>query len=275
MILSANRLTVGRDSSNDLVIADQSVSRQHAELRLTDQGAVLLDLDSTNGISVNGARTDAQLLANGDHIQIGTFLFRYLATADELEPLYLATVYVMMTRDGLTRVFNRRYLSETLHREVARCKRHSRPISVVMINVDQMAAINERYATLIGDQVLRQVARRLENVLREDDLLARMEGDSFALMMVEATLEEAAEIAERCRVAVGAEPIVTSVGPIGVTISLGIATRTSSGPDLAHGERSHPRGFPNGGQSGGGELLAEAIERLLEAKRAGRNRTVC
>ena len=295
IILSTSRLTIGRDNNNDLVISDQSVSRQHAELRLTDQGAVLLDLDSTNGVSVNGSRTDAQLLVNGDHLQIGTFLFRYLATADELEPLYLATVYTMMTRDGLTRVFNRRYFSETLRREMSRCQRYVRPISLVMINLDQLAAVNQRYGAMIGDQVLKQLARRLENILRDDDVLARISEDNFALLMVEAGLEDAAEIAERCRLAVGSEPVVTSVGPIKVTISLGIAVRPSRGnaqsaPSQsqqareAHEVRSRSSGCaeetsgqapPRERWGAGDELLREANERLREAKRAGRNRTVC
>ncbi len=276
IILTTSRLTIGRDVTSDLVVADQSVSRQHAEIRLTDQGAVLLDLESTNGVSVNGVRTDAQVLVNGDHVQVGTFLFRYLATADDLEPLYLSTVYSMMTRDGLTRVFNRRYLTETLRREVARCKRYSRPISVVTINIDQFAAINERFGTLIGDRVLRLVATRLENVLREEDVLARIGGDTFALAMVEAGLEEAAEIAERCRVAVASEPIVTPVGPIRVTISLGIAARPARGLEPgAPGSETSPPQKRRESWGSDEELIAEALDRLREAKRAGRNRTVC
>jgi diguanylate cyclase (GGDEF)-like protein len=209
-------------------------------------------------------------------VQIGTFLFRYLATADDLEPLYQSTVYSMMTRDGLTRVFNRRYLTETLRREVARCKRYARPISMVMINIDQFTAINERFGKLIGDQVLRLVAKRLESVLRQEDMLARIGGDTFALAMVEADLEDAAEISERCRVAVGCEPIVTPVGPIRVTISLGIAARPATGLESS-AQASESSRSPKRHEAWGSdeELMAEALDRLQEAKRAGRNRTVC
>jgi diguanylate cyclase (GGDEF)-like protein len=136
-----------------------------------------------------------------------------------------------------------------------------------MINVDEFATISDRYGNMNGDQVLRQVALRLENILREDDVLARTGGDTFTLAMVEATVEDAVEIAERCRLAVASEPVVTSVGAIRVTISLGIA---ASPP--GHG---HPPQSPRDGWGTGEELLGEAMERLHEAKRVGRNRTVC
>ena len=87
---------------------------------------------------------------------------------------------------------------------------------------------------------------------------------------------EAAEIAERCRVAVASEPIVTPVGPIRVTISLGIAARPARGlePGAPGSETSPPKKRCESWGSDE-ELIAEALDRLREAKRAGRNRTVC
>jgi diguanylate cyclase (GGDEF)-like protein len=266
--LTANRLTIGRDSNCNLVISDPSVSRQHAELRLTDQGAVLLDLNSTNGVSVNGNRGDTHVLADGDHLQVGTHLFRYLSTTDDLDSRYQATIYTILTRDSLTGVFNRRYLDETLRRDVARCRRHSRPISLVMIDVDGFVEINERLGMLLGDQVLRHVTKRLENILRAEDLLARTGGNRFALVLADSPLEEAVEISERCRQSVACEPMATSIGPVRVTIRLGIASRV---PDKAEGKGAHSTRT----SASATELIAEATERLEEAKRAGGNRTVC
>jgi diguanylate cyclase (GGDEF)-like protein len=267
VLLTTPRFTLGRDVQNDWVISDQSVSRQHAELRLTDEGTVLLDLDSTNGVAVNGTRTVAQLLANGDRIQIGSYLFRFLSTADDLEPLYESTFYSMVTRDALTRVYHHRYLKECLDRELARCRRNARALSLATIEIDDFASIVHHYRGPIADQVLCQVARRIENLVREEDILARTDAKRFCLAMIEADLEAAVEIAERIRIAVSSESIPTSVGPIRVTISLGIAgtpadrnSTPSTRPELWGGAR---------------ELLRDAEERLLEAKRVGHNRSVC
>lgn len=260
--IDSNRFVLGRDAGNDLVLNDPSVSRQHAELRLTDEGTVLLDLDSTNGISVNGSRAVTQLLANGDRIQIGSHLFCFLTSRDDRDSLWESTVYSMVTRDGLTHVYHRRYLEETLRRELARCRRHGRPLALILLAVDHFAAITERHGSPISNQVLCQVARRIENLIREDDLLARSGETRFALTLVEVAWEDAIEIAERCRIAVGSEPLVTSIGPIRATISLGIAGRPcTDGQTEAWGDYR--------------ELLREAEERLLEAGRAGSNRIVC
>ena len=232
--LSAARLSIGQDHACDLVIEHPSVSRQHAEIRISQKGAMLLDLGSVNGLSVNGVRTKGQWLANGDHFQIGNFLFCYLASQKNLEPLYRKTIYSKMTRDGLTGLFNHQYLMETLSREWIRCRRHARPISILIANVDRFSSINERFGRMIGDQVLRQVAKRLQNIIRRDDVLSRTRGDTFAITMVEAGRKEAIEIAERFRLAVAFEPIVTSVGPIRTTISLGVASQApqpSGNPD--------------------------------------------
>ena len=254
--LQGERTTMGRSSGCDLPIADDSVSRLHAEIRITRQSCVIVDLESTNGISVNGSPVRSHSLASGDCVQIGNHVFRFLAD-DDLESQYHATVYSMMTRDGLTGAYNKRYLEETLDREVARCKRHERPIAVIMIDVDHFKTINDNFGHMIGDQVLREVSRRLQSISRQDDVLARFGGEEFTVVMVEANVDNAVEIAERCRVAIEAEPIQATVGPISVTISLGVAAPQPS--DL--------------GSSA--ELINEADERMYEAKRGGRNRTVC
>lgn len=254
--LSNDRMTIGRSSHCDIRVCDDSVSRQHAEIRVIDQDCLILDLESTNGITVNGSRVQTHPLKSGDTIQIGGYVFRFLAD-DDLESQYHETVYSMMTRDGLTDTYNRRYLTEMLEREVVRCKRHARPLALTLIDVDYFKSVNDTYGHSVGDQVLRKLSARLQTNLRQDDLLARFGGEEFAIVQVEADMEHAATIAERCRVAIESEPFETTVGPVQVTISLGIAA-----PDhTALGSCE--------------ELLTAADERLYEAKNGGRNRTVC
>lgn len=254
--LNRDRFVLGRSGECDLHIDDDAVSRNHAEIRFTEQGAVLMDLDSTNGVLVNGQPAVTQALHSGDCMQLGSHVFRFLAD-DDLESQYHATVYSMMTRDGLTGTYNKRYLEETLEREIARCRRHGRPIAVMMIDVDHFKSINDRFGHTIGDFVLREIAERLQGVLRKDDVLARFGGEEFAVVMVEANVENAAGVAERCRLEIANRLITSPAGDIAVTISLGLVAPEPN--DLGSST----------------ELLTEADERLYEAKRGGRNRTVC
>ncbi len=248
-------MTLGRSSECTVQIRDDSVSRKHAEIVCNGDAAQIFDLGSTNGVMVNGNAVAEATLCSGDRIQLGTLVFRFLAD-DDIEAQYHETVYAMMTRDGLTGVYNKRYLTETLQREVARCKRHQRPIAVIIADVDHFKSINDAYGHIAGDQVLRELASRMQKVLREDDVLARFGGEEFAIVTVESDLEEAVDVAERCRCAVQASAINTTVGAVEVTISLGL-----SAPSTAH------LGSPEA-------LIREADERLYEAKASGRNRVV-
>ena len=146
---------------------------------------------------------------------------------------------------------------ESLEREVARCRRHGRPIAVVMMDVDHFKSVNDRLGHTVGDLVLQELVERLQRVLRQDDVLARFGGEEFALILVEANAENAAFVAERCREAIADTPFDTPSGDIQITISLGVAAPEAK--DLGTAT----------------ELLHEADQRLYEAKRAGRNRTVC
>ena len=106
--LRSDRFVLGRSGDCDLAIGDDAVSRQHAEIRQTEDGTVLVDLDSTNGVLVNGEAVVSQSLHSGDCVQLGSHVFRFLAD-DDLESQYHATVYSMMTRDGLTGAYNDDY----------------------------------------------------------------------------------------------------------------------------------------------------------------------
>ncbi len=254
--LGHETVTLGRSSSCQIQIADDSVSRQHAEIRFRGDRCEIIDLGSTNGVSVNGVLGQRTTLCSGDRIQLGTRVYRFLAD-DDIESQYHETVYSMMTRDGLTGVYNKRYLTETLVREVPRCKRHSRPIALIMIDVDNFKSVNDKFGYLVGDQLLRELAQRMQNVLREDDVLARLGGEKFAILIVESDLEQSVEIADRCREAVRSTAVDTTVGPIDATISVGVAAPVSD-----------HLGSPD-------ELIADAIERLCEAKSSGSGRVVC
>lgn len=253
--LSTQEVTLGRSELCGVVLDDDSVSRQHASISCGPNGYEISDLGSTNGVLVNDQLVENQLLRTGDRIQLGQRIFRFLADND-VEAQYHETVYSMMTRDGLTSAFNKRYLLECLDREVARANRHERPLAIILLDIDHFKSINDEYGHLVGDEVLRELALRLGNELREDQVFARFGGEEFAILDGEGDPKSAVQLAERCRTAIANEPFETTDGPLEVTISLGVSI-----PEPSHASTRE-------------QLLALADERLYEAKRSGRNRVV-
>jgi diguanylate cyclase (GGDEF)-like protein len=151
--------------------------------------------------------------------------------------------------DALTGFFNQRYFHETLRREALRAQRYDRRLALLIIDLDDFKAINDRIGHLAGDAVLAQVAERLRNEIRSVDVGCRVGGDEFGMIMPESTSEDAALLFERMHDAVAAMPVP---GGRGVRISAGIA-------ELRHGETA-------------AGLFERADSALYRAKEQGKDR---
>ena len=242
---------VGRDPNCDLTISERAVSRQHAKFDRTPTGITVTDLGSTNGTWVNGANISTQELRSGDRIRIGGRIFKYIAT-DQLEAHYHEAVYSMMTKDSLTQAWNKRYLLETLKRELKRRERTGRDLSLMVLDLDYFKKVNDTYGHLVGDELLRQTSDRLRKALREEDILARFGGEEFCIVLTETSGEEAKICARRCLEVISEIPFSTAAGEIESTISIGIAVaKTTMTCD---------------------ELIKKADDNLYKAKQQGRNR---
>lgn len=161
------------------------------------------------------------------------------------------------THDALTGLFNRRYLEETLGRELLSAERHGHPISLIMGDLDHFKAVNDRYGHLAGDEVLRFFGALLKQHARGSDIYCRYGGEEFLLVLPLMAQDSAVERAEQLRGALAAAPIPYGASLIAVTASFGVAT------------------FPGDGHTGD-ELIAAADNALYAAKEAGRNRVhVC
>lgn len=125
--------------------------------------------------------------------------------------------------DPLTALANRRYLIEQLEREFARAKRYRRPLALLYIDLDGFKAINDRFGHLFGDEILRSLSMAIRAVLRSTDLLARIGGDEFAVLLPETTIKDAVGVANKLRKALGAygASLGTSVPPL--TFCAGVA----------------------------------------------------
>jgi two-component system, cell cycle response regulator len=155
--------------------------------------------------------------------------------------------------DPLTGAFNCRYLEAQVPRLIARCRAAHKPIAVLMIDVDHFKRINDEHGHAAGNHVLKEIVNRITSALRPSDLVARMGGEEFAVVMPETDLHAGHRIAERLCSRIAA----TLVADVAVTVSIGTAVIQ---PDT---EEEEPDA-----------ALRRADAALYEAKRAGRNRAM-
>ncbi|MDC6167982.1 sensor domain-containing diguanylate cyclase [Paucibacter sp. XJ19-41] len=156
-------------------------------------------------------------------------------------------------RDKLTGLRNRRFLDESLPRELARARREGGSLALMLIDVDHFKRFNDQHGHEAGDQVLAAVGRCLSAQTRQEDLACRYGGEEFVVVLPRADLASAAARAEALRAAIAALPLLVGAQQLQVTASFGLAAYPGHGPDAA-------------------QLLAAADAALYEAKRAGRNR---
>lgn len=156
-------------------------------------------------------------------------------------------------RDGLTGLYNRKFLEEQITQEVQRAKRYDWPLAFAMIDADHFKNINDTYGHPEGDVVLRTLSSRMQGMLRSSDTLCRYGGEEFALIIPNISQEHARPLLERLRKAIEELEVETNDGKrIKVTVSIGVAQFD--------------------GSISSGELVRRADEALYAAKQAGRNR---
>jgi diguanylate cyclase (GGDEF)-like protein len=254
-LLDKIQIVLGRGDDCDITVLDQSVSRRHTIFDLDVDGYIVTDLDSTNGTFVNDKPANRTPLIDGDYLRVGNCLFRFLAGGN-VEADYHQELYRLAIVDALTGLYNRRYLIDYLERELARSARYHRPLALLMLDIDHFKTINDQLGHLAGDLTLRGLADCMRSEVRSDELLARYGGEEFAAVLAETDQAEAAEVAERIRLAVQNRPFDFEDQRYSVTVSLGVASVRADEVLPAH------------------ELIRHADERLYLAKRQGRNRVV-
>ena len=253
--LEKGEFVMGRAPDTQLQVEDDGISRKHCKISQAANGHFqLVDLGSTNGTFLNGIKVNVATLQDGDKIQIGANSVVKFSIQDQLEEQYQRSIYESATRDGLTRIFNKKYFLDTLRKEFAYCLRHRVPLSLVMFDIDHFKKINDTYGHPAGDYVLQRVAAKVAETVRQEDLFARYGGEEFALMLRESPSDKAVRAAERCRRAIDGAEFVFNGTPIRVTVSLGVATVLDS-------DFSQPE-----------DLIAAADKYLYRAKKGGRNR---
>ena len=257
-VLEKDETSIGRGDTCEIVLELDNVSRRHCSLLLKPDGVFLRDNGSTNGTYLNNVEVRGETpLRSGDLIKVGGGIFKFLFGGElgSIEAQYHEEIYRLTIIDGLTQVYNKRYLLEFLDREMARCARHARALSLVLFDIDHFKKINDTYGHLAGDYVLREMAAALKSRIRKEECFARYGGEEFALVLPETGHENTVFLADKLRKIVEQHQFVFEGKHIPVTFSAGVA-------DL---EGSHDSALA---------FIKATDARLYEAKRRGRNQVV-
>lgn len=252
-VLSDAVIEIGRGSTSGLVLDADSVSRRHAKIEPMGAGHLLTDLGSTNGTYVNGLRVKEHALIDGDRVQIGKALLKYLAGGN-IEGAYHEEVQRLMLFDALTGVHNKRHFDESLR--VALSTAQGSPVSLIVLDIDHFKKVNDTHGHMAGDAVLCATANVVKETVPADCLFARVGGEEFAVLCPNTSLATAKVCAERIRIAVAGHLPTFEGKSLPVTVSLGLA-------EFKPGSEEEPEA-----------LYGRADEKLYQAKDSGRNR-VC
>ena len=156
------------------------------------------------------------------------------------------------THDHLTGLWNRRMILDVLDRELNRASHEGQSIAVALVDIDYFKKINDTHGHGAGDEVLKAAAERMRASLRKYDAIGRYGGEEFLLVLPNCPTQDALDVVERARGAVGATPIDATGSPLDVSISAGVAWTT--------------------GRTDAAAIIHAADEALYRAKEAGRNR---
>ncbi len=159
----------------------------------------------------------------------------------------------IVTLDPLTELKNRRHFFELVQREMERSQRYSRPLSMIMLDIDHFKMVNDQFGHLVGDKVIVEVSIRILKTLRKVDVACRYGGEEFAILLPETPLDQAMMVANRLWRIISKLPAVSSELKISITASFGVAS------------------YEGGGSMTPDTLLDRADQALYIAKNNGRN----
>ena len=247
---------LGRHPDAHVWIRDDGVSRRHATLAVSTEGGHLADLGSANGTWIDGERVTEQAIRDGVRFQLGAHTTLKFVQSEDLDAEYQRMLVHGALHEPLTGLYNRRHFAERLVAELAASRRHARPVSLLLADVDRFREVNDRHGRAAGDEALKMVAWVLQGAVRKEDVVARFGGEEFAILARETGAAGAKALAERIRKAVERSRCTFDGQELQVTVSVGVAVTTGVQP---------PDGSPDQ------QLLDAADRALAAAKDSGRN----
>lgn len=246
------RLVAGDRSAMSVMAEVEQPCKQGGQVVSEVMGSFLLDADGRPS-ALLGVSRDITERRNSE-AQLQQANSRLRSQLDEIQRLQ-AALQEQAIRDSLTGCFNRRYLDETLARELARARRERTPLSLLMIDLDHFKQINDAHGHAVGDEALKELARTLRDRVRDEDVLCRFGGEEFVILMPRMPLAVARERAEQWRHLIGEIRLPFDDGLLHFTASIGLAVYPEHGDSVE-------------------ELTQAADLALYLAKHEGRNRVV-
>jgi len=239
--------------SAGILLADDSVSREHAKVISGGNTVAVEDLGSSNGTFIHDQRVSSRTtLQNGDMLRLGNILLKFFAQ-DNIESAFHDKIYRMATIDAGTQLFNKKYLLETLESEFRLSRIYGRPLSVIYYDLDFFKKVNDTHGHGCGDYILRESAQVVKSCMRTEDILGRFGGEEFVAILPGADGRTAAELAERIRKSMEDYEFIFDNKKLKQTISIGVAENRRE-------FKSHT------------DLLDDADRKLYQSKDLGRNR---
>lgn len=247
---------VGRAENADIVISDEGVSRRHARFYLRDDGAYVEDLESSNGVYVNGKRIDRfQHLHQGDKITLGTATILKFTYHDQIDEDFQQRLLESAINDPLTGLHNRAFFDQKFALELEYASRHNDTLALILFDIDHFKAVNDTHGHLAGDAVLEQFGDLVRGAVREEDFVARYGGEEFAMIGRGLSVGQAYKAAERLRKLVNEAQFDHDDVVIPLTISAGVVSFPELQTDLV------------------ADMIHAADQALYRSKEKGRNRT--
>ncbi len=249
---------LGRSRDVDFLIDDMQSSRKHLKLiytNLEDRSnypvCTIQDLKSRNGTFLNGyPLEEVTTLSDSDRIRVGRTVFGFFVR-DEMEISHQESMYRRATRDPLTGLLNRIQVEEELDRVISIALDKERPMSMLLMDIDNFKSINDEHGHLTGDLVLKHMAEIIMQQIGKKDFAGRWGGEEFAYVAPGKDLKQAVALAECIRDEVETVPFRSQSDEIHLTVSIGVV-------ELSEVTSTD-------------QLFQIADERLYSAKRGGRN----
>ena len=228
LAVEQDEVIVGRDDTCDLTLRDDGVSRHHIGVGLQPDDTLLVtDRGSTNGTFFGQRRITEGYLRPGEKVILGLNSVLRYELQDGIDQVYQRRMHDARVRDWLTNAFNRRFFDAQLPAELSYAARQRQPLTIALLDIDHFKRINDTYGHPVGDAVLVAFCKALRQILRAEDLLARVGGEEFIVLARNTDLAGAKHLAERLRACVsdmqvklaGRQPhiqITVSVGAVAV-----------------------------------------------------------
>lgn len=204
----------------------------------------------------NGAHVFLRKPLNLDELSCQIRIGERLVKAYDKNVEYAKRLETLATIDPLTGIFNRRSWFSRAEQEVSRARRMKHPLSLMFLDLDRFKEINDTHGHLTGDRVICAVIAKLREKLRDYDIFGRVGGEEFVVLLPEAAMKSAREVAQRACDACATIQIKSEHGLVFPTASFGVAELTGEGDTLD-------------------ALLRRADKAMYQAKRDGRNRVSC